>query len=317
LELSHIRFSPGAKDQLSNYLWFGNLSEMETVIARTLAVRRKTTIEAEDLVFDFSDPIAHQELPEFEEFTSSETSKPKTVNLVPSRSPTGQTPAEVSLSDWSQRAIDLKVLIHELAHEMKNPMVTIKTFAQLLGDRYQDEDFRARFRDVVGSDIERMDDLLEMMIEFADFNQPRVNRVSLEERLRLAIDEVGGECGKRQASVVWQTNGFKSPILADEDQLDYVLKNVLLAIVSQAKIGSEIDISIRQDGRVDIAYVREGPRMASITQYLGSLTEAAGESILPLRILLAKQLVERNRGKIAVDSTDPAREILTLEFPIA
>jgi signal transduction histidine kinase len=237
--------------------------------------------------------------------------------VVHSRTATGQTPREVSPSDWSQRATDLKVLIHELAHEMKNPMVTIKTFAQLLGDRYQDEDFRARFRDVVGSDIERMDDLLEMMIEFADFTQPRVNRISLEERLRSTVDEVGGECGKRQAVVRWQTNGFSPRIVADEDQLDYILKNVLLAVVSQAKIGSEIGISIRQDGKVDIAYIREGPRMASITQYLGSLTEAAGESILPLRILLAKQLVERNRGKIAVDSNDPEREILTLEFPIA
>jgi DNA-binding NtrC family response regulator len=316
LELSHIRFSPGAKDQLSNYLWFGNLSEMETVIARTLAVRRKTTIEAEDLVFDFSDPIADQELPELEEFSSSEDSKPTTVSAASSSTSPGQSPREVSHANGSQRTTDLRVLIHELAHEMKNPMVTIKTFAQLLGDRYQDEDFRARFRDVVGSDIERMDDLLEMMIEFADFNQPRTNRISLEERLRLAVDEVGGEYGKRQASVVWQTNGFRPPILADEDQLDYILKNVLLEVVWQAKIGSEISISIRRDGKVNISYLREGPRMASITQYLGSVTEAA-ETIWPLRFLLAKQLVERNRGKIAVDNTDPEKEILTMEFPIA
>ena len=57
----------------------------------------------------------------------------------------------------SQRE-DLSVLIHELAHELKNPMVTIKTFAQLLSDRYQDENFRARFQEIVGGDIERMDD---------------------------------------------------------------------------------------------------------------------------------------------------------------
>jgi signal transduction histidine kinase len=200
---------------------------------------------------------------------------------------------------------------------MKNPMVTIKTFAQLLGDRYQDEDFRARFRDVVGSDIQRMDDLLEIMIEFADFTQPRVNPVSLEERLRLAVDEVSAEYEKRQASVVWHTDGFRAPILADEDQLDYALKNILLAILSELKIGSDITISMRQGGKLDISYVREGPRMASITQYLGPLNEAAGERILPLRILLAKQLVERNRGKMAVASTHVEKEILTMEFPIA
>ena len=317
LELSYVTFSPRAKDQLSNYLWFGNLSEMETVIARTLAVRRKTLIEAEDLIFDFSGTIAIQEPPELEEFTASDDSQPKTVNVVPSWRSTGETPGRVNHSDASQRAIDLKVLIHELAHEMKNPMVTIKTFAQLLGDRYQDEDFRARFRDVVGSDIERMDDLLEMMIEFADFTQPRLSRISLEDRLRSTVDEVGADCGKRQATVRWQTNGFGTGVVADEDQLDYILKNVLLAIVSQAKIGSEISISLRQGGKIDISYLREGPRMASITQYLGSIGEAADESILPLRILLAKQLVERNRGKIAVDSTDPEKEILKMEFPVA
>jgi two-component system NtrC family response regulator len=318
LELSRITFSPGANDKLRNYLWFGNLSEMETVIARTLAVRRKTTIEAEDLVFDFSGTIEAQEVSGSEEFTSSEDSKRKTFTVVPSWTAPGQTPSsEVSHSGCSERAAELKVLIHELAHEMKNPMVTIKTFAQLLGDRYEDEDFRARFRDVVSSDIERMDDLLEMMIEFADFTQPRANRISLEERLRAAIDVVGDEWGKRQAAVHWQTTRFSPPILADERQLDYILKNVLLAVVSQAKVGREIRIDIPQEGIVEISYLREGPGMASITQYLGSLTEASGESILPLRILLAKQLVQRNGGEIAVDNTDAEREILRMEFPIA
>ena len=79
-------------------------------------------------------------------------------------------------TNGSVTRFDLNVVIHELAHELKNPMVSIKTFAQLLGDRYQDENFRTRFQEVVGSDIERMDELLEVMIEFADFAQPRKRR---------------------------------------------------------------------------------------------------------------------------------------------
>src|SRR5437660_1085784 len=38
-----------ASSRLSNYLWFGNLSELETVIARTLTLHRKSRIEASDL----------------------------------------------------------------------------------------------------------------------------------------------------------------------------------------------------------------------------------------------------------------------------
>ena len=83
---------------------------------------------------------------------------------------------EASTESSQTRREDLSVLIHELAHELKNPMVTIKTFAQLLTDRYQDENFRARFQDVVGCDIERMDDLLELMIEVC-----RLHSASLEQ----------------------------------------------------------------------------------------------------------------------------------------
>ena len=55
---------------------------------------------------------------------------------------------------------NLRLLVHELAHELKNPMVTIKTFAQLLAERYDDASFRARFQDVVDGDIERMNEII-------------------------------------------------------------------------------------------------------------------------------------------------------------
>jgi transcriptional regulator with GAF, ATPase, and Fis domain len=40
LGLGPVSLSATANERLSNYLWFGNLNEMETVIARTLALQR-------------------------------------------------------------------------------------------------------------------------------------------------------------------------------------------------------------------------------------------------------------------------------------
>ena len=92
-------------------------------------------------------------------------------------------------------------------------MVTIKTFAQLLGDRYQDEDFRTRFQEVVGSDIERMDELLEMMIEFADFRQPQPGDLSLDDKLRAIVVELQAECAKRQTQFACEP---RAPLIAPE-----------------------------------------------------------------------------------------------------
>jgi signal transduction histidine kinase len=212
--------------------------------------------------------------------------------------------------------VDLSLVIHELAHELKNPMVTIKTFAQLLGDRYEDENFRARFQEIVGGDIERMDDLLEAMIEFADFSRPKPTKVSLAEKLRIAANDLHQEAVKRQSRFVWKGDGVGHEISADESQLGYILKNLLLAALSQVKMGSEIEIDTVRAGAVTVVYLREGARVASITHYLGGASGEPNAGILPLRILLAKQLVERNGGSLAINHSDPDKDLLRLEFPI-
>src|SRR4030095_5559388 len=53
LEVAVPVFSTEAQNRLRNYLWFGNLNELETVVARTLALHGKPLTEADELFFDF------------------------------------------------------------------------------------------------------------------------------------------------------------------------------------------------------------------------------------------------------------------------
>ena len=318
LGLGGITFAPGANERLSSYLWFGNLNEMEAVVARTLAVHRKTRIDASDLVFVFTGDAEPQIVPELEEFVAAQKKQQEKPEMISGVQPLNKASALSSGSANGRGQVpDLKALIHELAHELKNPMVTIKTFSQLLGDRYQDENFRTRFQEVVGADIERMDDLLEVMIEFADFSQPRPAKISLAECLRSSLNEIGNECTKRRTTIRWHANGTSRQILADEDQLAYVLKNVFLTVLSEVKMGSEIEVDVTQPGLLAISYCREGARVASVSHYFSIPSAGEEGSVLPLRVLLAKQLLERSGGKMMIDGSENEKEILKLEFPIA
>lgn len=316
LDLGNPNFSAEAIRRLRTYLWFGNVSELETVIARTLAFHRKTNIDDGDLIFDFSrdpQPGPHgdfSESPFPEAQAEGETSEPKFEIY-------GGSPATSSSANGHGKTADLNVVIHELAHEFKNPMVTIKTFAQLLGERYQDENFRSRFQEVVGHDIERMDDLLEMMIEFADFARPRFTRVSLVEKLRAVLAKIHDKCAERQTRFEWKGDGGAHEIQTDEEQLEYILKNVLRMTLSEARMGSEIEIDVSGHGTLAIHYVREGARVASISHYLDEQNSHANEGSLPLRVLLAKHLLERNGGRLLVDPAEGEKETLRLEFSLA
>ncbi len=316
LGFGDVSFSSEALDRLKNYLWFGNLSEMEAVVARTLAIRRTPRIDASDLIFDFMDQDSIVGAAEFEDRSSPSSETKRELKLV-SASPTAANGLSTASPSDNGRAhaLELNTVIHELAHELKNPMVTIKTFAQLLGDRYEDEHFRARFRDVVGHDIDRMDELLESMVEFADFPQPRKSMVSLEQKLRFALNEIASECAKRDVRFHWKGDGHGREIHIDEAQCKYILKNVLLAVLSQARKGSEIEIDVEKQGCLTISFSREFARVATITPYL-SVLRSLDENVLPLRILLAKHVVEKNGGRLAVDQSDSETDILKMEFPI-
>ena len=306
LRVNQPMFLPAAYERLSRYLWFGNLRELETVVARTLALRSKQQIDAGDLVFDFggdNQPIDSNELVEFVPPGTTE-------NVVAdSRAFTAQ-------SNGRAESVDLNLVIHELAHEFKNPMVTIKTFAQLLSDRYQDENFRSRFQEVVGGDIERMDDLLEILIEFADFTQPRPSAIALEEKTLAVLGEISSQCNKRQTRFDWKKNGQVEQIRSDEKHLTYILRNVLLAILAEAKMGSEIEIDLSRPGTLAITSVREGARMGSVAHYLSDNNAQSEAGLLPLRVLLAKHLVEKNGGRFITDRSHAEKDIVRMEFPI-
>lgn len=61
----------------------------------------------------------------------------------------------------------LNKVVGRMAHEIKNPLVSIQTFAELLNDHYDDPEFRNHFRRVVSNDIQTIDGITEKLVGFA------------------------------------------------------------------------------------------------------------------------------------------------------
>ena len=132
--LGKVSFSPAAMERLRNYLWFGNLDEIEAVIARTLAIHRKELIDGPDLILGDSWEVEKTLAPSERQAQLPERAAQKTSPFPASRA---KKAPDLLLSGegYSQ---EVRILIGELAHELKNPMVTVKTFSQLLADRFDD-----------------------------------------------------------------------------------------------------------------------------------------------------------------------------------
>jgi nitrogen-specific signal transduction histidine kinase len=66
-----------------------------------------------------------------------------------------------------ERGLFWNQLAASMSHEVRNPLVAIKTFAQLLPERYEDPEFRAEFSNLVGHEINRLNAMIDQLNSFA------------------------------------------------------------------------------------------------------------------------------------------------------
>jgi PAS domain S-box-containing protein len=149
----------------------------------------------------------------------------------------------------SDRLASLGTLSAGMAHEIKNPLVSIKTFAQLLPERYQDSDFRDTFSKLIGHEIDRIDSLVNQLLTFARPAKPQLKPVHVHEIIETSLQLLGHRFYQKDVKLVRSTEANVDTIRADADQLEQVFLNFFINAMDAMKRGGELSISteIRTD----------------------------------------------------------------------
>jgi nitrogen-specific signal transduction histidine kinase len=81
-------------------------------------------------------------------------------------------------------------LAASMSHEVRNPLVAIKTFAQLLPERFDDPDFRRDFNEIVVQEIDRLDLIITQINNFAHPPELHFKPLDLRAPMKKAIELV-------------------------------------------------------------------------------------------------------------------------------
>jgi len=143
----------------------------------------------------------------------------------------------------SDRLASLGTLSAGMAHEIKNPLVSIKTFAQLLPERYQDSDFRETFSNLIGHEIDRIDSLVNQLLRFARPAKPLLKPMHVHSVLEKSLQLVGHRLYQKEIKLTRSWQADVDTIRADADQLEQVFLNFFLNAMDAMKRGGEMVVS--------------------------------------------------------------------------
>jgi two-component system nitrogen regulation sensor histidine kinase GlnL len=142
----------------------------------------------------------------------------------------------------SDRLASIGTLSAGMAHEIKNPLVSIKTFAQLLPERYHDSDFRQTFSNLIGHEIDRIDSLVNQLLRFARPAKPVLRPMHVHNVLEKSLQLVGHRLYQKEIKLTRSWQADVDTIRADADQLEQVFLNFFLNAMEAMNRGGELRV---------------------------------------------------------------------------
>ena len=138
--------------------------------------------------------------------------------------------------DLVDRAAFWTDLAASMSHEIRNPLVAIKTFAQLLPERFDDPDFRKDFNEIVVQEIDRLDKIITQINNFAHPSELVMKPVDVRASVKKAIELARTRVKKNGVAIDTTLPNDLPKVLGDETALTEAFAH-LVANAAEATSG--------------------------------------------------------------------------------
>jgi DNA-binding NtrC family response regulator len=350
-------FDAGALRVLAEYPWPGNLRELEAVVTQSLAASASDPLTAADLELDGeplapvdaetlgaeilelgepleaepdAEPASVAPLFSADELASEaifapeepEPAAPPARPFAPPRPPLQVVPEAPAVSAEPPPASALapsalRPLAAALAHELRSPLTGIKTFAQLLDERWGDAEFRARFAARTGEDVRRIEESLERLERLASFGPPEIGPVDVAALLGELLEARRDLIRERRLLVLQELDTQHPTARGDAEQLRFALDALLGACFALVPERGDVYLASKHHpaGLRSVATLRVLIRFHGPSRGAPG-TRIAGVSPLEnsLALLLAERVVRAQQGSFTVNEGQGDETLVVIEL---
>ena len=225
----------------------------------------------------------------------------------------------------SDRLASLGTLSAGMAHEIKNPLVTIKTYAHLLPERYEDPDFRNTFSSLLGHEVQRIDTIVNQLLSFARPTKAALSPVPLHDVLDQALRLLIQPIHRKKLHLARAFDAPRDRVNADRARLHQAFINFLLNAIEATD--SEGQITVTTDSlppadpggparvRVTVRDTGQGIPAESLPHIFDPFYTTKSEGT-GLGLSVAHSIIEEHAGTVDVTSTVGQGTAFFVVFPL-
>jgi len=219
----------------------------------------------------------------------------------------------------AERLAYFEMLASGIAHEIKNPLVSVKTFAQLLPRRRGDDRFIDDFGRIVTREIGRMERLLDRLRTLSRPGERPRHLLDLRAPIAEAIEAMGPAFTEKNVVVSSAPGPSPCLILGDHSELEQLFLNLLMNAHEATPPGGmvRIELAVRAD-HATVAVVDTGGGIpAGILECVFDPFFTTKERGSGLGLAICASIAQTHGARLRAANRDDGGAAFTIDFPLA
>lgn len=203
-----------------------------------------------------------------------------------------------------------------VAHEIRNPLTTIKGFLQL----YKQENRSVEYNDLLLSELNRIETITSELLTLGKPQAIQLNRTNLQELIEYTIELLSPQA--LMNNIQFQLKVEESPffITCEKNQLKQVFLNILKNAIEAMHKGGDIHINLRKGTKSDciISFQDQGCGIPEeLLPRLGEPFYSLKEKGTGLGLMICHKIIKQHHGSITYQSKDQEGTLVEIKLPLA
>ena len=221
-----------------------------------------------------------------------------------------------TLMKRTDRLKSLETIAGGFAHEIRNPLTSIKTFIQLAPERKDDPQFIQEFSKVVLDDVYRIERLIQEILDYARYMEPQLTDEDFNDIVASCLYFIDVKADSHGIKIEKELAPDLPRVMLDRQQIKQVLLNLFLnAMAAMAKSGGKLRVQTRKlmkpEGKVwahiEIEDTGEGIQDTNLEHifdpFFTTKHESGEHEGTGLGLTIVHQIIQEHHGEILVKSS--------------